>query len=128
MLTLMIKRLIIILSFVFLFIITSSANNTIINKILYKKTLINDNQPVFVNIFLNHMNAKDVIAFFNNEEITNITKNLKPYIKDDKDFLPSFYFEVKNIKKTNFLKIFVILSQDITISAETKLYFNKQIP
>ena len=123
----MIKKLIIFLFFTYIFISLAGASDVLVNKILYKKTLINYNQPVLINIYLNPMNVKDVIIFFNNTEITDINKNLKPYIKEETNFLPSFNFEVKNVKNINFLQIFVVLSQGITVSSEAKLYFEKGI-
>jgi len=97
----------------------------VVNKILFKKTIIDFDQSVLINVFLNQMNAKDVIVFFNDRELQNINKNLKPYMKDDKNFLPSFSFEVKNVKNENQLKIFVVLSQGITVSSEKKIHFEK---
>jgi len=102
-----------------------NAKDPVINKILFKKTLIDYDQPVLINVYLNPMNAKDVIIFFNNEEIVNVNKNLKSYMSDDKNFLPSFSFEVKKVKSTNYLKIFVVLSHGITVTSETKLSFEK---
>lgn len=119
------KKIIIPLFCLLIFNFYAYSKDPVVNKILFKKTIIDYDQPVLINVFLNPMNAKDVIVFFNDKELQNINKNLKPYMKDDKNFLPSFSFEVKNIKKLNLLKIFVVLSQGITVSSEKKLLFEK---
>lgn len=99
----------------------------VINKIVYKKILIDFDQYTLINVYLNQMDAIDVIVVFNNDELVDVNKNLKPLVKDDNSFYPSFSFEVSNVKRENSLQIFVVLSQGITLNAETSLYFEKGI-
>jgi|WetSurMetagenome_2_1015567.scaffolds.fasta_scaffold421134_1 hypothetical protein len=100
-------------------------SDDIINRIVYKKTVIDFNDPVLVNVYLSQMQADDVIVIFNNDELSSVNKNLKPYVKDDNNFTPSFSFEVANIKKDNSLQVFVVLSQGITVNSEATLSFEK---
>jgi hypothetical protein len=97
----------------------------VINKIVAEKILIDFDQTVLINVFLNPMNAIDVVVFFNDEEIKTVNNNLKPLLTDDKEFLPSFSFEVNKVKESNSLKVFVVLSQGITVNSETRIFFEK---
>ena len=119
----MLKVRILILFCLFSNFILSS--DEVISRIVYKKTVIDFNDSILVNVYLSRMNAEDVIVIFNNDELTSINKNLKPYVKDDNNFTPSFSFEVSNVKEDNSLQVFVVLSQGITVNSETTLSFEQ---
>jgi len=123
----MIKKLSVFIYFIIFLTINISAKDTIINKVLYKKTVLSYNQKILINVFLNPMNIRDVIVIFNNKEIENINKNFNSMVVGDNNFLPSFSFEADNLLKTSILEVFVILTDDVTLNTELTLYFKKGI-
>ncbi|OHD05770.1 MAG: hypothetical protein A2086_13290 [Spirochaetes bacterium GWD1_27_9] len=103
------------------------AEDLVLNKIIYKKVLLDFDQPSLINVYLNPMNVSDVVVMFNGKELKNIHKNFNSFIKDDTNFFPSFNFEVTNVKKENLLQIYVVLSQGLTINSEATIFFEKGI-
>ena len=109
----------------FVLITSLFSQDVVINKILYNKTLISYQQEVLINVFLNPMKAIDVIVMVNDQQIYDITKNFSN--TEDEAFLPSFSFIVDNLKQENDLKVFVTLSQGITVVGQAKLHFKKAL-
>ncbi|HOJ64185.1 MAG TPA: hypothetical protein PLE45_07165 [Spirochaetota bacterium] len=115
----------------FIFFLISSlyaqdlAKSPVINKIVYRKDLIDFNQPVIINIYLNPMKAIDVSIFLNEKEITNLNKNLRPFDNNYDKFYPHINFEISNVKEENTLHIFVTLSEGLVVDAIEKIKFNK---
>jgi hypothetical protein len=89
---------------------------------MYKKTVLNYDNPARITVYLDHMNVNDVIVYFNNQEIKSISTNFTTLLNNDKTFYPSFNFEVDSVNSENSLKVFVVLSQGITVSAECSDY------
>ncbi|HOV15117.1 MAG TPA: hypothetical protein PK771_12585, partial [Spirochaetota bacterium] len=86
------------------------SEDLVVNKIIYKKVLVDFDQISLINVYLNPMNVSDVNVFFNGKEIKKVYKNLKSLVRNDDNFFPSFNFEVSNVKKENNLQFFVTLS------------------
>ena len=107
---------------------TAGAAN-IVNKILYKKVLIKYSQQSIINVFLNPIKypVKDIFIYFNNKEVTHINKNLSPHVNDQGNFLPSLSFEVQDVKDENILEIFIVLKNDMTLSFDGLIYFEKGV-
>ncbi|MCG8571380.1 MAG: hypothetical protein MJB14_14695, partial [Spirochaetes bacterium] len=118
--------------FTCLLICFSAGAANIINKILYKKVIINSNQENIINIFLNPTQKpiKDVIIFFNRKEVKDLNKNLVPY---NDNFLPSVSFEVNKVTgfergnsvSNNVLEIFLILQNGMTYNYDAILPYEK---
>lgn len=115
---------------IFLLFLSSSfiifPDDFVINKILYKKIIVSYNQEVLINVFLNPMEATDVIVYFNDIEIEDIKKNFNPYSIDN-NFLPSFSFYTNNLQDISLLRIFVVLSKGMVVNSESTLFFKKGV-
>jgi hypothetical protein len=114
--------------FIYLLLSTSVAiySENFINKIIYKKVVLDYEQPVLINVFLNNkVYASDIDVFFNDIEIKKINKNLKSYIRDDNTFYPSFNFEVDQVKKENVLKVNIYSSPSDYSTVKVNLNFEK---
>lgn len=101
------------------------SKSPVINKIVYRKEVIDFNQPVIINIYLNPMKIIDISVFLNDEEINNLNKNIKPYDNNYEDFYPHINFEINKANEENTLRIFVTLSQGLVVSAIEKIRFHK---
>ncbi|HPO50873.1 MAG TPA: hypothetical protein PLO89_11155 [Spirochaetota bacterium] len=97
----------------------------VVNRIIYKKILIDFDQTSLINVFLNPMNVSDVEVYFNGKEVKRIYKNLKSLVKNDDNYFPSFNFEVSDVKKSNNLQIVVTLSQGMALTSEFTVLFEK---
>ncbi len=120
-------KLIIILNFLIVELIYAqySLKRPVINKIIYRQELIDLNQPVIINIYLNPMKAIDVNVFLNDKEINNLNKNLKPFDNNYNNFYPLISFEIANLNEENILRIFVTLSEGLVVDAIEKIKFYK---
>jgi len=103
------------------------SEDLVVNKIIYKKVLVDFDQISLINVYLNPMNVSDVNVFFNGKEIKKVYKNLKSLVRNDDNFFPSFNFEVSNVKKENNLQFFVTLSQGMVLTSEFTILFEKGI-
>lgn len=124
------KKFLLIISFnvvCYLSICQNFLKSPVINKIIYPKELIDFNQTVMITIYLTPMKVIDVNIFFNDKEVTNLNKNLKPFDNNYDNFFPLITFEITNLNKENILHIFVTLSEGLVVDAIEKLAFYKAI-
>lgn len=123
------NKVVSLLIFLLLISVFPLSGTNIVNKILYKKVLIKYSQKSVINVVLNPVKVpiKEVYVYFNNEEIKGINKNLKPYTSNSDYFLPTFNFEVQNVKDENVLEVFIVLENNMTLSYDGIINFRKGI-
>lgn len=114
-----------IIAFILGVCFSAFSGDQIVNKVIYKKIILDFDQISLINVYLNPMNVKEINVFFNGTEIKKVYKNLNSLVKNDDNFFPSFNFEVSNVKKENYLQIFVTLSQGTVMNSEMVIYFEK---
>ena len=118
------------IKFIYLFLFLNLAfilhsQDLVVNRVIYKRVLIDFDQTSLINVFLNPMNVSDVNVYFNGKEVKRVYKNLKSLVKNDDNFFPSFNFEVSNVKKENALQIIVTLSQGMVLNSDFNIIFEK---
>ena len=106
---------------------TLFSEDLVVNKIIYKKVVVDFDQVSLINVYLNPMNVSEVSVFFNGKEIKKVYKNLKSIIRDDSNFFPSFNFEVSNVKKENTLQFVITLSQGMALTSDYIILFEKGV-
>jgi hypothetical protein len=102
-------------------------SENLINKIIYKKVLLDFDQQVLINVYLNKIDIVDVAVYFNNKEIKNINKNLKSLVREDNNFYPSLNFELSGVKKDNNLHLEIFHTPFNASRVDVNISFEKGI-
>jgi len=89
------------IKFIYLFLFLNLAfilhsQDLVVNRVIYKRVLIDFDQTSLINVFLNPMNVSDVNVYFNGKEVKRVYKNLKSLVKIQ------LLFQPRNIKHSSF--------------------------